>query len=549
MTQAPSITSWTRLEPRTRSADMAPGLQARIADPLWLLSRQWQVDEFRGEDTGSPVSVRVRAQSAPLTRYRGEGGTPGPAVDIDRGVPLEALVEREPAELAWDFRHAAELGQEYVRCLREAGAEYAIELAVENYPLTARPGDAVDDTTAGYLTVMAGRCPDGLELWKDLAAHPLPSRIPVVTPYLLQIERATAMWRELAGLPTSAAPADRAWNRERFEYAFAVSARDGVGETVLTAREYDGDRLDWYHLDVRPGDSLDAPSGAVDLTRTVLPAVAAYPGMPAPRWWEMEDARVHWGGIEAEPTDLARMLTAEYAATYGNDYFLVPVDLPVGAITRVTSVVVTDTFGEQLLVPASGPEWNLFRPSVEGRTDAADLLVTLPTVVDSLAGEPVEDVLLLRDEAANLAWAVEHSTTSVTGHSVDLRAGTTASAPPRAPATPDSAPLRYRLHTPEPPHWVPLLPVPDPAHPGRTLLRRLGATARTRILDPGRPMDVPDEEITGSGARVTRRWQLARWLGGSTVLWLGRTRGPGSGEGSSGVRFDVLEHTVRQEDA
>lgn len=98
MPQQPSITSWTRIEPRTRAADMSPGLAAATADPLWLLARQWQVGEFRGEDAGSPVTVRVRAQAAPLARYRPEGGpVPGTAVPIDPTLPLEAVVEREPA--------------------------------------------------------------------------------------------------------------------------------------------------------------------------------------------------------------------------------------------------------------------------------------------------------------------------------------------------------------------------------------------------------------------------------------------------------------------
>ena len=59
-----SITTWVRLEPRCRTADMNAGLQARIYDPLWLLARQWQIGEFQGEDNGSPavgaVARRVR---------------------------------------------------------------------------------------------------------------------------------------------------------------------------------------------------------------------------------------------------------------------------------------------------------------------------------------------------------------------------------------------------------------------------------------------------------------------------------------------------------
>ena len=34
--------TWYRLEPNTVDTDVEEGIQARIADPLWLLARQWQ---------------------------------------------------------------------------------------------------------------------------------------------------------------------------------------------------------------------------------------------------------------------------------------------------------------------------------------------------------------------------------------------------------------------------------------------------------------------------------------------------------------------------
>src|SRR6476646_4824016 len=64
----PSITSWTRLEPRSREADMRVSLSARVFDPLWLLTRQWQVGEYQAEDAGTPVGARVRASSATFSR-------------------------------------------------------------------------------------------------------------------------------------------------------------------------------------------------------------------------------------------------------------------------------------------------------------------------------------------------------------------------------------------------------------------------------------------------------------------------------------------------
>ena len=41
------------------SGDPAPGAEARIADPAWLLGREWQFGELTGENAGSVVAVEV----------------------------------------------------------------------------------------------------------------------------------------------------------------------------------------------------------------------------------------------------------------------------------------------------------------------------------------------------------------------------------------------------------------------------------------------------------------------------------------------------------
>ena len=44
----PFIVNWSRLEPLPVTPDLQAGLQARVGDPLWLLGRQWQFNEFQG---------------------------------------------------------------------------------------------------------------------------------------------------------------------------------------------------------------------------------------------------------------------------------------------------------------------------------------------------------------------------------------------------------------------------------------------------------------------------------------------------------------------
>ena len=66
----PSITSWTRLEVQCRDPQMEATLEARLWDPLWLLTRQWQMGEFQAEDRGAPVLATIRATTALLSRIR-----------------------------------------------------------------------------------------------------------------------------------------------------------------------------------------------------------------------------------------------------------------------------------------------------------------------------------------------------------------------------------------------------------------------------------------------------------------------------------------------
>src|SRR5262245_11441016 len=65
------MSSWDRLESMARSIGLEGGLEARIADPLWMLARQWQVSEFRGDDAAQPTAVRITGDNLLLTVFKG----------------------------------------------------------------------------------------------------------------------------------------------------------------------------------------------------------------------------------------------------------------------------------------------------------------------------------------------------------------------------------------------------------------------------------------------------------------------------------------------
>ena len=130
-----SITFWTRIEPHTRLDDIEDGLQARLHDPLWLMTRQWQTGEFHGEDAGTPVQAGVRLERTGLTRYQARGGAPEP---YSPALPLEALVEREGVQ--GDVRAAAEAGLTFLRMLTRAGVAAATKAVRDR--VRARSGAA-----------------------------------------------------------------------------------------------------------------------------------------------------------------------------------------------------------------------------------------------------------------------------------------------------------------------------------------------------------------------------------------------------------------------
>src|SRR5437870_3853488 len=101
-----------------------------------------------------------------------------------------------------------------------------------------------------------------------------------------------------------------------------------------------------------------------------LPTPVTFRGMPAPRLWEFEDARVNFGRVEANPQDLARLLLVEFGLVYGNDWFVIPIELDAGSLCRIGALVVANTFGERMLISSStevdgpDPSWRMFALSL-----------------------------------------------------------------------------------------------------------------------------------------------------------------------------------------
>jgi hypothetical protein len=605
-----ALTSWTRLESVPLDPTLMEGLQARIADPLWLLARQAAFGEFTGKDSASPVSVRLRARASSLTRL--QPGLPDPTVGPGEqlpadGGPLETLTEAEPEpDTSGAARplFAAQAGLHYLRLLARADGigdlttyKQGLLTAYPIPPPAPAPGPGIPPAlTAGdpALQPYIGHVPDGTRLYADLAAalHPpggggaLPATPPLGGASPAAVASAAQAWLAWYEAVTGQELGHRdTWAPERMEYAVSISSPGPDAETVLAAAELDTGELDWFDFDLLASSKIppaappvslgavpaDLPGGDTPIVFVGLPSPVAYWGMPRARWWDFEDASIDFGAVTAPAESLTTSLIVEFAMRYGNDHFIIPVPLDTGSVLRTDSLVVTDTFGEVLRIrpicevdTAAGP-FRLFEhtvPAGTGGTPARDpLFVLFPTLGQVLQGPALEEVHFIRDENAEIVWAIEQTALGPAGQPTDRTADALAHFQPDTP-TPNGAtalPTRaYILRTDVEANWFPFLlqdpangaqlamadvPPLDTSQPAPLPWGRILAPFAPTAPGPGQPLQpgvlLPLEEVTRVGAQVTRGWRYARWIDGRHLAWVGRRARPGRGPGSSGLSFDL----------
>ncbi|WP_369184873.1 hypothetical protein [Streptomyces sp. Y1] len=522
-----------RLEPLSRTDEVATGLAARVHDPAWALARQWQFGEFAGQDAGSPVLAVVSGRSTPISAWR-PAAAPGvrevhPWLPYDPASgPLDALVESEGATEPDEYTRV-EGGAHFVRLLDEAGLSSALPRVLAVYRFDPVP--VPSGPPAGLVTLLAPRVPDAGRLAADLVAGAL--RVDG----LAEVgARWLAWWRGIAPVDTP-----DTFDPHRFEHRADFSC----GTKVFHAEEYLGDGLDWFSVDLDPGAGPAAAAPDLPFSHEVVPATVRFGGIPADRFWEMEDAQVDFGAAEVSALDTGRLLVIAFGEVYGNDWFLFPLEVPVGSLTTLDGIVVTDSFGDTRTVRRAGGAdagWNLF--TVTGTDDG---LLVMPSGQGAV-GERLETVLLARDELANLAWAIEKSVTDLRGELVDRRERWLRTAPKGTPCTAaqssqSSGTGSYGVQTVVPDYWLPLVPQAIALASIRFVLVQLdqpGASSQPlgRLLRPD--SSVPEEEVPREGAEVTRSPVLARWYDGSWHPWVRREKNPGCGESSSGLLFDIV---------
>jgi hypothetical protein len=545
-----SLTTWARLEPRTRSESM-PAVAARVADPLWMVARQWQSGELDGSDTASPVYVRLRWDTSPISRWTtGAAGGSGVGSAYPAGTPVEALVDAVPAVVG--LRDRALGGRQFLRLLgpelsARYGAGFRRAFALE--ALSALDRDNSDEIGLRWSAVLTGRAIDGAALRAALGpavAPTLPAE-PILEPghegAVMAAAAAFARWWDRQ-FPSSRG----AWTPRRLAAPFRLGVSTAAGPMTLTAAEHRGGRVDWHTFDISAGGPLATGDPAsVPATFAGLPTQMTYPGMPAARWWQFENTAVDLGRIEAGPDDLGRLLLAQFALVYGNDFFVVPLSAPVGSVCRILSLEVDTCFGDTLTVPSAASydsltrarRWRMFHCD-DGAPDGGGgqgVLVLAPSAVDLMQGPEAEDVLIARDEMANLAWAIERRVRGPLGPHVERREVEHARQRRSGQETSTESTLHYRLSTTVPDSWLALVPALD----GTLELGSLTPPRGQLLADTPR-FRLDAVELTRTGRRVTAHARRARSVDGSVLVWWAWQVRPGRGESSSGLRHDDFTH-------
>lgn len=604
----PSITLWNRLEARPRTDDFDRALKAEVRDPLWMLTKQWQLGEFRGDDAGSPAFAKIQMATTRLTKYQADSKQ---VQTYDEDVPLEAKVEQKKIP----FKSGA---QDMSLDIRLMMGRHWLKLIKTDFPAGLRDEYILlykillpDPDDKNFASIVAHR-----EAWQQVAAVAERSMDGYVFyAHLKKGNSASEGTSQLGDVDLDALgekfikwfenfflqPIDddnNAWLPSRMEYQFAVSAPDEGGEKVMVADEYYHGHLDWYNLDIDPlataletePDVVLPPDPQNRKTNSFFPVNISFDGMPHTRWWRFEDSNTNFGDINPDTTDLNKLLFIEFGLIYANDWFLVPFTLPAGSIANVKGLSVTNVFGEKTWVEPAGKglddawkRWNMYALNTKGnqREPADNSLLILPTVEKILEGKPLEEVLFIRDEVANMVWAIEKKIPLPTGSG--KHGGEAAFELHKfyqkilnkeigdGIVIPDDiefkANIRYQIMNTVPENWIPFIPVHVDGSSREVQLQRASMPRilendapgnaqkikpRTQLVregfekDPVEAYFIHEEEIPRAGIRAYQTFQRTRWYDGKVVNWFGARKQTGRGEGHSGLAFDQIIPTAKR---
>jgi len=621
--------AWNRLESRPRKKQFDSVLKAGVYDPFWMLGRQWQMGEFKCNDTGSGILARVQMDYTMMTGVASYGGAP---VAYAQDLPLEPVVESVPYN--WSEKERILMGKKWFFFLQQHSLSLTVYKPLfDTDPLTEVTIDMQAPTSAGTETLiqkkasvfsnralvsfldaanLADMHADGGKIYKLITGGTLLSNIQArylaansvamssgdVAAFNATISDYQAWVEKMYTLPAPGTP-QGSWDDRTMEYKFDafVPNEAATEENCITADRYHQGHFDWYAFtQAQTSYTPAAPAVTESKWLQLIMTESRFAGMPSSRWWEFENGAVNFTQLDGNTTDIAKIILTQFALVYQDDWFTIPYKIPVGSYARTQGIVVTDVFGVKTFVPnyrvkdynptpAAGVpaftqdadgwrKWNWMEISqsteVINEMEPTHRMLVLPVVNNIQESKPLDSVLFMRDEMADMVWAIEKKVPDGLGKGKDgyeaakdyvayLKLLKPAPAVPAVPVDPNVK-LTYELASTDiPENWIPFIPVHTGSSNRSIQLQR---ASMPRILDPYlpslvrprsqflrtgldgasiTPLFLNEEEVTRASTILETSIQRTRWYDGKVVMWVGRRKYTGRGEGSSGLSFDNVK--------
>ena len=409
-------------------------------------------------------------------------------------------------------------------------------------------------------------------------------------------------WCKKLNISISPPPKPKSWRTAQMDYKFTLND----GKTALIAPSYRNGNLDWYSFNVGKSTINPNPWPAPKTERKLATRIAVRG--TSPRWWAFEDGSMNLGKMELNETDLPKMLLLDYLLLFSDDWFSIPLTVPIPSLVKIDGIWVKNVFGENIKIEAAetfGREplarWQVFAltPNDANAYDKP-LLFVPPACGFREESDPLEEVRFMRDEMANMTWAVEQTVRNGLGkpspgfelqrdywerrRKYDIRVierkiesirnnlGSSLILPGAKKAMEnqmqalqldldqlnkvksafpmDKLP-QYRLATYVPQNWVPF--IPRKVNKGMRLIRAqmlnntdtenpsaIPAMSHLLEINADALLSLHEATVPRAGLRYQLTAQRVRWADGKTYAWLGRKVLTGMGEGSSGLQFDSI---------
>lgn len=585
-----------------------------------MLAKQFQMGEFKGNDTGSGIISKAVMEYSSIFAIS-EKDKPGAVYPYNfSNMPLEAVVEN--VSYNFSFKERVRMGQIWKReLLRQLGGSVyqsiiAVVLADPDLTLDVTPpngnssnADKVAKSryfgiqrTAAFMRAIASKSEilDGGELFELCrTGSPLATFSTKLgsafTSLGVNAAAFTVACNDFAAWVARAYSIDLQagapgpfWNEKKLEYELDLYADD---QKRLTSENAHNGSLDWYSFEDNVTSSVSFPAmppPTLPVVKEMLMTDNRFAGMPSSRWWEFENGQVNLGKLEGDTTDMAKIMLAQFALVYQDDWFVIPYKIPMGSYSKISGMVVTDVFGVKTYIAnhaekfdsstgnfgyaaGSWKEWSWMdvshKDDVVNASKPTGRMLLLPTIASKIESEPFESVTFVRDEMSNFVWAIEKTVPDFMGRGSDgqqaasgyrSRLEDLAPAQTPVPASASDAKLEYTLMNSVPENWIPFIVKHVPGSIREVQLQRASmprvvgslptslVRPRTDILSYGltpnqiKGYRINEEEVSRAGTKIESTFQRTRWYGGKTVMWVGRRRTTGRGQGSSGLVFDEV---------